>query len=115
MGKTIENVNYKKVEERYREWANILKALAHPIRLYIVELLQSGEKCVCEIDEKLHIDMSTVSRHLSTLRKAGIIKDEKRGNQVYYSLRTTCVLNFLSCAANVTRESLEKKMEILNM
>ena len=115
MEKLNDNLHYKKVEERYREWANILKALAHPIRLYIIELLQNGEKCVCEIDEKLHIDMSTVSRHLSTLRKAGIIKDEKRGNQVYYSLRTSCVLNFLQCAANVTKESLEEKIKILNM
>jgi ArsR family transcriptional regulator len=108
-------MHYKEVEEKYKEWANILKALSHPIRLYIIELLKDGEKCVCEIDEKLHIDMSTVSRHLSTLRKSGIIKDEKRGNQVYYTLKVPCVLNFLHCAENVTKESIEEKIKILNM
>ena len=107
-------MDYKDVEERYKEWANILKAIAHPIRLYILELLQNGEMCVNEIDEKLHIDISTVSRHLSTLRKAGIIKDEKRGNQVYYSLRIPCVLNFFKCAEDVIKENIEEKLKILN-
>ena len=105
--------DYKKVEEKYKEWANILKALAHPIRLYIVELLSSGEKSVCEIDEKLHIDVSTVSRHLSTLKKAGIVKDEKRGNQVFYSLKIPCVLNFFNCAQEVLKEQLNDKIKLL--
>ncbi len=101
------NLEYKKAEERYKEWANILKALAHPIRLYIIELLNDGEKSVNEIDKKLHIDISTVSRHLSTLRKAGIIKDKKIGNQVYYSLRIPCILNFLKCAEDVVKEGIK--------
>ncbi len=105
--------NYKDIEEKYKEWANILKALAHPIRLYIVELLSSGEKCVCEIDEKLHIDVSTVSRHLSTLKRAGIVKDEKRGNQVFYSLKIPCVLNFFQCTQEVLKEQLNDKMKLL--
>jgi len=110
----MKNTRYKEVEERYKEWANILKALSHPIRLYILEILQEGEKCVNEIYERLHIDISTVSRHLSTLRKVGIIKDEKRGNQVYYSLRTICVLNFLKCAEDVVKESVKEKLKLLN-
>ena len=106
-------MEYKTNEEKYIEWANILKAIAHPIRLYIIELLSDGEKCVNEIDEKLHIDVSTVSRHLSTLRKAGIVHYEKRGNQIYYSLKIPCVLNFLHCAQDVLKEQVEKKIKII--
>ena len=104
--------DYKKVEEKYKEWANILKALAHPIRLYIIELLSDGEKSVCEIDEKLHIDVSTVSRHLSTLKRTGIVKDEKRGNQVFYSLKIPCVLNFFKCAQDVLKEQVSNKTKL---
>ncbi len=106
-------MDYKEVEDKYIEWAEILKALSHPIRLFIVELLAKGEKCVSEIDKELNIDISSVSRHLSTLKKAGIISDEKRGNQVYYSLKIPCVLNFLYCAQQVLKEQVEKKMRIL--
>ena len=108
-------MEYKKVEEKYIEWANILKAIAHPIRLYIIEMLSNGEKCVNEIDEKLHIDVSTVSRHLSTLKKAGIISDKKIGNKVYYSLQIPCVINFLSCAQEVLKEQIEKKRKIIEI
>ncbi len=106
-------MKYAEVEGKYVEWANILKAIAHPIRLFIIDLLAEGEKNVSEIDEKLHIDISTVSRHLSTLKKAGIIQDKKRGNQVYYSLKIPCVMNFFSCAQQVLKDQIEKKLEIL--
>ena len=106
-------MDYKKVEDKYKEWANILKALAHPIRLYIVELLSKGEKCVCEIDEQLHIDISTVSRHLATLRRAGLIKDDRRGNQVFYSLQIPCVMNFFKCSDEVVMENLKSRLKVL--
>ncbi len=107
-------MGYKEDEEKYKEWANILKALSYPVRLYIVEYLSSGERSVGEIGKKLHLDLSTVSRHLSTLRRVGIIKDEKRGNQVFYSLKIPCVLNFLKCSEDVVRENLENKLKFLD-
>jgi ArsR family transcriptional regulator len=77
--------------------AVICKALAHPTRLLIVEALSSGERCVCELTSLAGADISTVSRHLSTLKHAGIVTDDKRGNQVFYTLKTPCILDFLGC------------------
>jgi len=75
----------------------IFKALAHPIRLRIVEKLAEGEQCVCCILEMFEIEMSTLSRHLSVLKNAGILIDEKRGKNVYYRLKYPCILNVCDC------------------
>ncbi len=77
--------------------ANFFKALAHSTRLFIVEQLSDGEKCVYELTDMIDADMSTVSRHLAVLKNSGIVSSCKRGNQVFYSLRTPCILNFLQC------------------
>ncbi len=77
--------------------ANVLKAMGHPSRIRILELLSKGETCVCDIAPVVGSDMSTVSRHLSVLRNAGIIEDDKRGLKVFYKLRTPCILDFFGC------------------
>lgn len=87
----------------YKAQAKILKALAHPSRLLMVHELAEGERCVCELKEKVGSQMATVSRHLALLREAGIVEDEKRGNQVFYRLKTRCVLNFFQCVAAVRK------------
>lgn len=101
-----------KIHERYDTRARIVKAMAHPARLFIVDELSHGEKCVCELTEMIGSDMSTVSKHLSILRNAGIIQDSKRGSQVFYSLRVPCILNFFSCVEAVVRSSAEEKVEL---
>ena len=73
--------------------AEVIKALAHPTRLYIVGELSQGERCVCELREGVGADLSTVSKHLSVLKNAGIVEDDKRGLQVFYRLRVPCILN----------------------
>jgi len=83
--------------EKYEANAAVIKALAHPSRLCIIEELKGGEQCVCKLTEVIGQDISTVSRHLSVLKNAGIVSDEKRANQVFYSLRTPCILDFLGC------------------
>jgi DNA-binding transcriptional ArsR family regulator len=93
-----------KTQARYEARAQIIKALAHPTRLFIVdELSRSGERCVCELTEMIGADMSTVSRHLALLRGAGIVEDDKRGAQVYYRLRVKCILNFFGCIEAVLK------------
>ena len=81
--------------------AKVLKAMAHPSRLFIIEQLEKGECCVCDLTEMIGADVSTVSKHLSVLRQAGIVVDDKRGNQVFYSLRVPCILNFFGCVESV--------------
>jgi len=83
--------------------AAVMRAMAHPTRLFIVDELSRGERCVCELTKMIGHDISTVSKHLSVLKKAGIIEDDKRGLQVFYRLRVPCVLNFFHCAESVIR------------
>jgi DNA-binding transcriptional ArsR family regulator len=85
----------------YKAQARIIKALAHPTRLFIVDELSRGERCVCELTDMIGVEMPTVSRHLSVLRNVGILEDEKRGSQVFYRLRMPCVLNFFKCVQAV--------------
>ena len=94
-----------KVKARYEARARIIKAMSHPTRLFMVDELSRGERCVCELTEMVGDDVSTISKHLSILRSAGIVADEKRGTQVFYSLRVPCVLNFFSCVESVLKKN----------
>ncbi len=87
-----------------RRRAIVLKAMAHPSRLAMLEALAGGERCVGELQAIVGSDFSTVSRHLSVLRNAGILADRKQGAQVFYSLRVPCVLDFLACVDAVIRD-----------
>jgi ArsR family transcriptional regulator len=89
-----------------------MKALAHPTRLFIVDQLAQGERCVCELTEMVDADVSTVSKHLSVLKAAGIVADEKRGVQVYYSLLVPCVLNWYSCVEGVLQASAKRHLAV---
>ncbi len=86
---------------RYQAQARVLKALAHPARLLLVEALSQRERCVCELTALVGSDISTISKHLSLLKHAGIVEDDKRGAQVFYRLKTPCVMNFFKCVAAV--------------
>jgi ArsR family transcriptional regulator, arsenate/arsenite/antimonite-responsive transcriptional repressor len=96
------------------ERARILKALAHPSRMFIVEKLSEKSHCVCELTEMIGADTSTVSKHLSVLKNAGIIDDEKRGTSVYYSLRCRCIMQFIGCIEQVIKMNLEKQTALFS-
>lgn len=93
--------------------ARIIKAMAHPTRLFMVDELSRGERCVCELTEMIGADISTVSKHLAVLKNAGIVQDEKRGSQVWYKLRFPCVMSFLECVESVMRSAAEEQLELL--
>ncbi len=75
----------------------VIKALGHPSRLRMAEALMQGEQCVCDLKELVGSDMSTVSKHLSLMREAGVLNCEKRGLNIYYSLACDCLGEFLRC------------------
>jgi ArsR family transcriptional regulator len=77
--------------------AAVIKALAHPSRLLIAEALMDGEMCVCDLKDLVGADLSTVSKHLSLMRDAGVLNSEKRGLNIYYSLACACLGDFLRC------------------
>ena len=95
------------------ERANILKALAHPSRLTMVEALANTPRCVCDLRELVGGDLSTVSKHLGVLRSAGIVRDERRGTQIFYHLIAPCVLSFFDCL-EVTRQHRGATMQANN-
>ena len=90
--------------------AAVFKALAHPTRVFIVGQLAEGERCVCELTALLPADTSTISKHLSVLKAAGIVADDKRGLMVYYSLKMKCVLGFFSCIGKAVEEQAKEQL-----
>ncbi|NCC59472.1 MAG: ArsR family transcriptional regulator [Verrucomicrobiae bacterium] len=97
----------------YAAKARVIKALAHPTRLWMVERLADGERCVCEFADDVDVDFSTVSKHLALLRQAGIVEDEKRGKQVYYRLKVPCVIKFMSCVEAVIESQAKEQSALL--
>ena len=93
--------------ELYRLKADIVQAVAHPIRLAIVDFLIDGEKCVCDIAEHVGAQRSNVSRHLAVMRTAGVLGHRKDGLRMLYSLRTPCIVNFIACITATLRERFE--------
>jgi len=89
----------------FKAQAQVFKALAHPGRLLMLDELSRGERCVCELAALVGSEMPTISRHLSQLKNAGIVDDDKRGAQVFYRLVTPCVMNFFQCVASVREKS----------
>ncbi|MCP4580648.1 MAG: winged helix-turn-helix transcriptional regulator [candidate division Zixibacteria bacterium] len=93
--------------------AEVLKALGHPTRLLIVEMLADGERCVCELNENIEADHSTISKHLSILKKAGVLTDRKEGLKVYYKLEVPCILKFTDCITNVIESRTKRELSAL--
>ncbi|MBQ9405135.1 MAG: winged helix-turn-helix transcriptional regulator [Desulfovibrio sp.] len=95
------------MDNSYRKYieaqAKIFKALGHPARLLMVDALRSGEKCVCELQSLTGLDMSTVSKHLSLLREAGVVSSEKRGTSIYYRIALCCLDSFLACSSEMIK------------
>ena len=104
----------KEEKNLYNAKAKVFKALGHPTRLWITEKLAHGECCVNSLVEPLKADFSTVSKHLSVLKEAGIVDDEKRGKQVYYSLKVPCVLSFMSCVEDVIEDRIREQVGLFS-
>lgn len=101
---------------KYELRAKIIKALAHPARLAIMdELVTHGERCVCELTDLVGSDMSTVSRHLGQLRAAGLVEDEKRGRMIYYRPRIKCLATFFGCIESVIRSHVDDQQDLLTL
>ncbi len=98
---------------RYAARARVVKAIAHPTRLFVVdELSRHGPRCVCELTAMIGADMSTVSRHLTILKDAGIVQDEKHGAQVFYRLSMGCVMGFLESVDTLIRAMVAEQQKL---
>jgi DNA-binding transcriptional ArsR family regulator len=77
--------------------AEILKALAHPVRLQIIELLENNEKCVGDIMEALGIKQSITSQQLNMMKDKGVLSCRRDGAKVYYRIENKSVIKLLHC------------------
>ena len=109
LGSIANNMKMTKKEKLQSEIrAKILKAMAHPSRIFIIEKLHEKSYCVCELTEMIGVDVSTISKHLSVLREAGLIESRKEGTSVYYTLTCPCVLDFIGCIETVAKKNYAK-------
>jgi DNA-binding transcriptional ArsR family regulator len=96
--------------------ADIVKAIAHPLRIAILDYLKDGPQCVCDIAEAVGSERSNVSRHLSVMVNAGVLESRKDGLKVIYKLKTPCILKCFSCITSCLKNQLkdgEKLLEAL--
>ena len=99
----------------YEMRAQILKAMAHPSRLMMIDAMNEAEEmCVCDLVDLVGSDQSTVSKHLSILRQAGLVEDRKDGQRSFYRLVRPCVMHFFECVEQVMEENLRAQQEILS-
>jgi len=79
----------------------------------MAEQLANGERCVCEFVDMIDADFSTISKHLTVLKQAGIVEDDKRGKQVFYRLKVPGILNFMICVEAVLVSQLKAQAALL--
>jgi ArsR family transcriptional regulator len=84
--------------ERVSQAADMLRTLAHPVRLRIVDALNTaGELPVCELTDYLGIAQAATSQHLNHMRRVGLLKTERRGKEVWYSIADARPIALLNC------------------
>ena len=103
----------KKRHLLFKKQAEIAKAIAHPLRIAIIDFLKDGEQCVCDIAEHIGSERSNVSRHLSVMVNAGVLEYRKEGLKVIYGLKTPCILEFFSCITRVVRQQAKEHERLL--
>ncbi len=92
--------------------ADVLKAIAQPTRLKILEMLREGERCVCEMLPILNEEQANISKHLSVLRQAGIVDFRKEGVSSYYKIRHREVLKILDIVDRMVKKEMLEALEI---
>ena len=97
----------------FEKQAEIAKAIAHPLRIAIVNFLKDGEQCVCDIAKYVGSERSNVSRHLSVMVNAGLLEYRKVGLKVIYRLKTPCILDFFSCVSGVLKQRAKENEKLL--
>jgi ArsR family transcriptional regulator len=93
------------LKKAYVRQAGIIKAMAHPTRLLILNSLKKKETCVCELRDLVGDDISTVSKHLLVLKNAGLVAARREGNWLHYRLTCPCVLDFAKCIAALEKNN----------
>jgi ArsR family transcriptional regulator len=106
-------MSYKKKWIVFQKQAGVAKAIAHPLRIAIIDFLKDGEQCVCDIAKHIGSERSNVSRHLAVMVNAGVLDYRKEGLKVIYRLKCTCILEFFSCVTGVLKQQAKENEKLL--
>ena len=98
------------IDSKNRFKAKIFKALSDPVRLYIIEFLRDGEKCVCDIVPHVKRIQPVVSRHLKILKECGIVRYRKEGNRRLYSITDQQIFRIIDGVTPELVNAFTKKM-----
>jgi len=94
---------------QYEARAKVAKAMAHPSRLLLLDLLAQRDMCVQELTLSVGCDQSTVSKHLAVLKDVGLIESRREGTSNYYTLACDCLDGFFQCLETVVQSDVEKR------
>jgi DNA-binding transcriptional ArsR family regulator len=103
------------MEERVLELkAEILKALAQPTRLKILELLRHGERCICEIVPAINGEQSNISRHISLMQRSHLVTTRKDGVKVMVKVRDPEIFKILDRVNAILRHQMNEQRELVS-
>lgn len=103
------------MEERILEMkAEVLKALAQPTRLKILELLRNGEKCICEIVPAINGEQSNISRHISLMQKSHLVTTRKDGVKVMVKVKNPEIFNILDRVSRILKVQFEEQEKLFS-
>lgn len=102
-------ITFEEAEIRSR----IIKAMSHPVRLMIIEVLKEGELSFSKINEMFESDKSTVSKHLLVLKESGIVSSKKSGSDMIYKLEVPCITDFFGCVTAVIENTVKRQQVCL--
>jgi len=97
----------------YEKQAEIAGAIAHPLRVAILDFLKDGDQCVCDIAGYIGSERSNVSRHLAVMVNSGLLEYRKEGLKVIYSLKCKCITDFFICAVKVVKQQAKENEKLL--
>lgn len=95
--------------------AEILKAIAQPTRMKIIEFLRNGERCVCEIFPAIAEEQSNTSRHLNMMQNCGILSRRKDGIKIFYALKHPEVLQIMELASSILKKEISGRNDLLQV
>lgn len=93
--------------------ADLFKSLGHPVRIRILQMLEKGELCVCEMIDEIGIEQSNLSQHLGVLKKQGLIESRKEGQWVRYWLASPSVTQLVKAGEQILRERIDHSQSLL--
>jgi len=92
----------------YALHAEVCKAIAHPHRMKVLDLLRGGERCVCELAPEVGIAESNLSQHLAILRRAGLVDTRREGHSVFYRVRDPRIFQVIDAMRAILADQLAR-------